>query len=244
MIKRKTDLEKKIMERIKKKKIKMRPRLYFVTGSILLGAGLALALITTILFVNFAIFRFKIHAPLTYLRFGKLGLTPFLSNFPIIPVLLSIIGIIGGIILIKKYDISYKKSYIGIIISLLSFVLIFGFFLEKTNFNERIARRNNLSQFIRGKFDGGSWVAGQVITVNKTELIIQTPFGKKIVVKQNKQTLLPTGGDIKKGDRIRAVGIWENNKFVARGILLPKNLRNLRKKVQGMRIQRNIKINK
>ncbi len=240
MTKTKTDLEKKVMGSIKKKKIKMRPKFYFVAGSILLGAGLALAIITAILFLNFTIFRFRVHTPLAYLRFGRLGLTPFLLNFPIIPIILSIIGIIAGITLIKKYDISYKKNYLGIVVGLFSFVAILGFFLEKTGFNERIAQRNNLPQFICGKFDGDSWVAGQVVEINESELVVQTPSGKEVVIGKNEKTLLPTGDNIEKEDHIRVTGKWENDKFVAEGILLPKNPRGSSKEVRGLKIQKGL----
>lgn len=108
------DLTKKIMKEIRQKKVKMRPRIYFIAGSLLLSIGLAGTTILAIFFINLVLFRLRIHQPFGFLILGRPGLRPFLLTFPWLSLLVALGGIIGGRALLKKYDISYKKKLLGI----------------------------------------------------------------------------------------------------------------------------------
>ena len=79
---KKIDLSQKIMKQIKKKHVKIRPRVYFISGSILLGIGLTGVITVSIFFINLVIFKLRLHGPFDYLLFGRFGLRPFFMVFP------------------------------------------------------------------------------------------------------------------------------------------------------------------
>lgn len=145
--KKKVDLSKKVMKQIKKKQIKMRPKLYFVIGSVLLGIGMAGIFLLTAFFSNLILFRLRVHQPFSFFALGRPGLRPFLLTFPWQALLLTIGGVISGSILLKKYDVSYKKSFKGLIITLITVVLVLCYLLSKTRVNQSMQRVKRLKPF-------------------------------------------------------------------------------------------------
>lgn len=139
------------MKQIKKRKLKMRPKIYFVAGSLLLGIGLAGTTMLAIFFVNLVLFKLRIHRPFGFLILGRSGLRPFLLTFPWLSLLAALGGIIGGRALLKKYDISYKKSFWGLMIGLIALVLVLAFLLSRTGINEKMKRVPRLKRFYQSQ---------------------------------------------------------------------------------------------
>lgn len=143
------------MQEIKKRQIKMRPRIYFVMGSMLLGIGLAGAVLAATFFTNFFFFKLRAHSPFGYLRMGRSGLRFFLLFFPWWPLLVAAAGILGGLALLRRYEISYKKSFFLLVIVFLTFILASGFLLHSFGFNERAARMKHLRPLYRQQMPPG-----------------------------------------------------------------------------------------
>jgi len=217
--KEKSDLSQKVMAQIKNQQIKMHSRLYFILGSVLMGAGLAGALITSMFFVAVVSFRLRVYSPTGYLWFGRLGLKPFLLTFPWIPLLVGIAGIMGGIIILKKYEFSYKKSFIGIAIVIIALVLAFGYLLDHTAFNERFYQAP-IGRLLheRRQLSGDNWVIGEIITVGEHEIVLIGPDDKEVKATWDKHTLLPSGGDFEVGQKVKLIGEWQDDVFVAQGV--------------------------
>ena len=119
----KSDLGNVVMERIKSGQVKMRPRIHFVAGSLFIGAGLAGVIVLAVFFVNVASYKLRTLGPFGYLWFGEYGIRPFLATFPWAAFVVAICGLVIGISLLRRYDISYKKSFVGLILGLTAVVL-------------------------------------------------------------------------------------------------------------------------
>ena len=128
------------MREIKKREVRMRPRLYFVGGSILLGLGLAGAIITAIFFLNIFVFRLRILGPLNCLR---------LTTFPWTVLLASVVGIVVGLALLKRFEFSYRKNFLVLVIVLITVVAVLGFLLDRIGFNERVAPHPHMRRFYK-----------------------------------------------------------------------------------------------
>ncbi|OGD86999.1 hypothetical protein A2164_04200 [Candidatus Curtissbacteria bacterium RBG_13_35_7] len=214
----KLHLEEKIMKKIHKDHVKMRPRFYFVAASILLGIGLAGAVFMALFFINLVFFRLRIHGPLGYLIFGEFGWKPFLATFPWLPFVIAIIGTIGGLILLRRYDISYKKSFLGLVIILAVLILSLGFLVDKAGFNEKAQNLGQLSPFYKHKFMGEEWLVGEIVEVGDNQVTVSTPRNDQVEVSWDEDTLLPFGAKFQIGQRIRVIGEWQDGKFMAKGI--------------------------
>lgn len=218
MVKGKKDLSKEIVKKIKAEKVKMRPRAYFILGSVLLGIGVAGALLFSIIFTNRAFFRLRVFGPFGNLAFGKAGIGPFLSTFPFISLVLALIGIGGGFYLLRRYEFSYKRSLISLLIGVAALVVTVGFVLDQVGFGERAKNYRSLAPLYSYKAKGEDFVVGEIKAVEEGSLTVITPIGDEVEVIFNENTRLPSGSDFEEGDRIRAVGEWENDTFIAKGI--------------------------
>ena len=215
----KLHLEKAVMQKIKSGQVKMRPRMHFVVGPLFMGAGLAGVITLAVFFVNIASFKLRTLGSFGYLWFGQYGIRPFLATFPWAAFVVAICGLVIGISLLRRYDISYKKSFVGLILGLIAVVLTVGWLMDLTGINERFERFGHMRGLYQEEFAGNDWIMGEVIAAEKDQLQIETPNGNQATIQWNDKTLLPFGSDFKVGDKIRAVGKWSSNTtFKAIGI--------------------------
>jgi hypothetical protein len=216
--KKKIDLSQRVMKEIRQREVKMRPRAFFVLGSVLLGTGLAGAILSATFFIDLAIFRLRVHDPFGFLWFGQFGLRPFFVTFPWLPFLVAIVGLLGGLVLLRRYEISYKKSFLGLAISLVVLILTTGFLLDFLGFNERVGQMRPLPPFYPGRFVDRDWVMGEISEIKAGEIIIITPQGEELSIVRDEKTFLPPDKKLTVGERIRAVGEWQEGVFIAKGI--------------------------
>ncbi|MFZ3301105.1 MAG: hypothetical protein WA152_00105 [Microgenomates group bacterium] len=140
MQKKQIDITNEIMSKIKKGQIKMKPKWYFVLGSASMVLGLASISIVLMFIVRLFMFSIRSHGPMADIRLQQI-----ISNFPLWAPVLAIIGIVGGIYMLKKFDFSYKKNFylvvVGIITAIfLSGILIDMFDLDRFMFGNRFGR--------------------------------------------------------------------------------------------------------
>lgn len=207
----KPTLEDVVMQKIKSGQVKMRPKIYFVAWSIFMGAGLVSVIVLAAFFVNIVSFKLRTLGSFGYLWFGQYGIRPFLYTFPWVALLIVIFGLVIGISLLKRYDISYKKSFVGLILGLTLIVLAAGWIMDLTGINERFQHIGHMRGVYREKFVGNDWVAGEVIAVEKKLLQIENINGDQVMIEWSDKTVLPFGSDFKVGDKIRAVGKWSSD---------------------------------
>ncbi len=137
-----------LISQIREGKIKMKPRWYFVLGSIFMITALIGLIISSVFLVSLITFSLKTHGPMGAIRFEQL-----LSSFPWWAPILTIIGFIIGIILLKKYDFSYKKNFILIIGVILISILFSGFLIDHFGFDNLWIQRGPMRGFYQ-KYDG------------------------------------------------------------------------------------------
>ena len=97
------DISQKVMEQIHEKDIRMKPRYYFIFGTLLLFISMVLTVIGSVFLLSLTRFALRSHGPM-----GQYRLDQLLSSFPWWAPLLAIAGLVLGILLLKKYDFSYK----------------------------------------------------------------------------------------------------------------------------------------
>ncbi len=133
--KSKLDFESKIIPQIKAEKIKMKPKWYFVLGSLLMFASLVGLSMGVVFLVNLGIFLIRRNGPLNTWK-----LQTILSTFPWWVPIIAVGGVILAIWLLKKYDLSYKKNFPLLIIVFVLSVLLAGLLLDRLGLNEYLSR--------------------------------------------------------------------------------------------------------
>lgn len=132
----KINLEKKILEKIKSEEIKMKPKWYFTLISSVMALSLSGLIFGSAFLVNLLIFLAR--------RNGNRVIPPrveiLLASFPWWIPLLALLGLVFSILLIKKYDFSYKYNFKIIVLLFVTSILLAAFLIDKFGVNESLAK--------------------------------------------------------------------------------------------------------
>lgn len=149
------NIEKKIMSVINEEQVKMKPRWYFVLGSVLMTGGLTgLAILSTFL-VSVISFSVRTHGGVGRVMHYE----RFFATFPFGAVILAIVGIGVGVWLLKKYDFSYKRNFQLLIISAISAIFFAGLLINYTGIDRMWMKRGPMRNFYQ-QYDGGIMMRG------------------------------------------------------------------------------------
>ncbi len=216
----KLNLTDQVMQTIEQKDVRIRPKAYFLVGTVILGLGITLLFLIATIFTNFAAQHLRSIGPLGYLWFGEFGLRAFIETFPWIPLGIAFGAIICGLIFIRKYEFSYKHNFLAVAGAIIVGILSGGFVLDQIGLNEQIHHVPAARPFMREQFHGELWIVGEIIEVTPSAqtLIVRTPEGTRIPVIWDQRTLLPFGGYFELYERVRIVGEQRGDYFYAVGI--------------------------
>ncbi|MFC1626705.1 hypothetical protein ACFL1P_00710 [Patescibacteria group bacterium] len=236
------DISNTVMDTIEKEHISMRPKAYFIAGSALLGIGSALSFFVAIMLFTIIVFHLRTSGSFEFLQFGRLGIRPMFVTFPFGLLFLSMGSLFVGSMLLKRYDFSYKKSFVGIVIGLIASIITFGFILDKLGLNDRLLKVNQFRPIYTERMMDKDFVKGKITHINKDIFTINTNSEREVNVQVTKKTRLPLRSDFEEGQVIRAVGEWDGDTFIAKGImqgkfLLHKKAENVRGKMHEMKFK-------
>lgn len=131
------------MEKIKEGKIKMKPKWYFLLGSILMFLGLVLVTVLAILLVDLILFLFRKHYGPMY----QYRLQFILLNFPWWLIIPSILTLILGVRLLKEYQFSYKNNFLLIIFGYVFIIIISAFLVNQLNLDSFFYQKRFFRKF-------------------------------------------------------------------------------------------------
>ena len=136
------DFEETIMAKVKSNEIAMKPRWYFVLGSFLMMMGLVGFSIGAIFLTNLTLFLLRRHGPM-----GQWRLQVLLNSFPVWVPILAIVGIVFGIMMLKKYDFSYKNNFRLIIAGFIVSIILAALVLDYLGLNDLWSRQGPMNRF-------------------------------------------------------------------------------------------------
>lgn len=130
------------MEKIKTNKISMKPKWYFVLGSIFSLIGLIGLVIIAVFLTNLTFFLLKKHGPM-----GQWRLQQLIETFPLWIPIVALVSIVLGILFLKKYDFSYKKNFWLIAFAFFISIIFAGFAINQLGLNNYWSRRGPMRRF-------------------------------------------------------------------------------------------------
>ena len=96
------NIESSVMAKITSNEVAMKPKWYFVVGTVLGLTGLISTTIVAVFLTNLTMFLLKQHGPN-----GPWRLQQIIDSFPLWIPILAFAGVIGGIVMLKKYDLGF-----------------------------------------------------------------------------------------------------------------------------------------
>ncbi len=133
-----------VMDEIHVNKIKMRPKIYFIMGSILTFIGLIFSTVVSIFLFGLISFVLRSHGGMASYKLDKM-----ISNFPWWAIVLAIISLTLGIWLLHKYDFSFKVNFKLIIVGFILAVIAGGFIIDMLGLNNVLTRRGPMQGMMR-----------------------------------------------------------------------------------------------
>lgn len=138
------NLTRAVMDQIRHDRIKMRPKAYFVLGSLLTFIGLVASVFASVFLVGLVHFSLRSHGPM-----GEYRLEQILASFPWWTVAIALLGLVVGILLLRRYDFSYKQNFKAIVIGFVLAVILAGWIIDMTGFNDALSRRGPMQGVMR-----------------------------------------------------------------------------------------------
>jgi len=137
------DIEKNVMNQIHEGKLKIRSKVYFIIGSIFTFVGVIASIVVSVFSIGLIKFILRSN--------GILGhkLDRIISIFPWWFLVFSILGIVIGMTLIRKYDFSYKIDFKIAVILVILVVMISGWLIDALGFNDLLARKGLMRGMMR-----------------------------------------------------------------------------------------------
>ncbi len=137
-----------VMDQIRKGKLKMRPKIYFITGSIFTFVGLVASIATSVFAIGLIRFLSRSNGIFSH------KLDRLISIFPWWILVLAILGLVVGILLVRKYDFSYKIDFKKAIVLTILVVMVSGWLIDVLGFNDLLVRKGLMRGTMRGSFQG------------------------------------------------------------------------------------------
>ncbi len=132
------------MKKIDLGEIKMKPKWYFILGSIITFIGLVSTVVVSTFSIGLIRFSLRSHGPMGEYKFDQI-----MANFPWWTLVLAILGLILGIWLIRKYDFSYKIKPWLIITGFILAIIIGGYIIDITGINDVMSRQGPMRGMMR-----------------------------------------------------------------------------------------------
>lgn len=145
-----------VMKKIRGGEVKMKPKYYFIIGSVLSFLGLVSSIITSVFLVALTRFAFRSRFSIR----AEYKFDQMLSEFPWWAPILAVVFLFVGIKLIRRYDFSYKKNFVYVAIWLVLAVFTAGLIFDMTGLNDIWLQRGPMKGIMKPYFEEGGRLGG------------------------------------------------------------------------------------
>lgn len=144
MSKKQITISDQIMNKIHDENIQIRPKIYYILGSIVTLISLVFSIIGTIFLISLIRFSLRTHGPMGQIRYEQL-----LTSFPWWAAILAVGGLFLGIGLLKKYDLSYKMNFTVIIAGFILAIFLAGWGIDMLKLDDVWFRQGPMNGIMR-----------------------------------------------------------------------------------------------
>lgn len=128
----------KVLNKIKRGEVKMRPKTYFIFKAVLLALGTLFLTLFIICLISFIVFSLRANGVLFLPKFGFPGIKLLLGSLPWLLVFLAIILIILLQIFAKHFSFVYRRPIIYSLLVVIMIVSAGSFLIDRTSFHPNL----------------------------------------------------------------------------------------------------------
>lgn len=142
-------MENTIMNKVISGEIQMKPRWYFIVGSLVSFIGLIGLILGLTFLTSFSLFLILKRGP----GIGRIML--MLDSFPLWIPLLAIVFVIVGMMLLNRYEFSYKKNMLLIVVAVVAAILLSAFAIHTLGLDDIWFNRGPLRRIFSSDYPTG-----------------------------------------------------------------------------------------
>ena len=220
------DIKEKLLEKIKAGEVSMVPKWHFVLKTILFLVGAVIVAIIAIYLLSFVLFTLHRTGVLFAPLYGWHGFMIFIVSSPWFLILLVGVFLISLYLLVTHFSFSYKRPLVYSMVGVVLVVIATASLIQQTTMHERVGRFVDergvpgLAPMYRDveadRPDGV--VAGEIISVSETSIILETEKGKEVLVTITPETRMPRRGELQVGQEVFVFGDHNGKEVIAYGI--------------------------
>ena len=210
----KNHITRKVLGKIKKGKIKMRPKIHFIFGTALLMLGVLVLVFFIPYLVSLIIFSLRVSGVLFLPKFGFSGTRTLLSSLPWPLILITMLLIVLLERFAQKFTFAYRKPAIYSLIAIIVIVFMGSFLIGETSFHSNLFWKSQervlpvigavYRDFGSRKID--DMYHGIIMEVINDGFELETLCGDVFAVAINPKTSFMPDTEFQKGDRVVVLG--------------------------------------
>ena len=135
------NIKKSVLSVVQSGGVTMRPRWHFILGTTLSAIGITISAALSLLAIHLLRFR------LTHPGIGAARKLDFiLNNLPWYIPVFALVGLLGGYLLLRRYDFSYRKNFGYILLAVLIGLILGSYTLSTLRLDDFLTRRGYFRQ--------------------------------------------------------------------------------------------------
>jgi len=215
----KNHIAEKVLGKIKKGKIKMRPKMYFVLGAILLVLGFFLLVLLVPYLVSLIVFSLRVSGVLFLPKFGFSGMRTMFSSLPWLLILITISLIVLLEMFARKFTFVYRKPIIWSLLTIVGIISVGSFLISKTPLHSNLFWESQkkplptagiIYRDFRPKRDTNIY-NGIVVELIDNGFTMKTLYGDIFTISINPETKLMPDMNFQENDTVIVLGKIDNN---------------------------------
>jgi len=215
----KNHIAEKVLGRIKRGKIKMKSKMHFVFGAVLLMLGVLILILFIPYLVSLIVFSLRVSGVLFLPKFGFPGMRIMISSLPWLLILITTILIVLLEIFTQKFTFIYRKPAIYSLIVIIGIISIGSFLIGKTSLHPNLfweAQAKSLPAIGAVYRDFGSrridnMYHGVIVEMVDSGFKIETLCSDVFTVIINPETSLISDTELQENDTVVVLGQINNN---------------------------------
>ena len=215
----KNHIAEKVLGKIKRRKIKMKPRMHFVFGAALLALGVLVLILFIPYLISLIAFSLRVSGVLFLPKFGFPGIRMMVGSLPWLLILITTLLIVLLEMFAQKFTFVYRKPAIYSLIAIIGIIFMGSFLIGKTSLHSNLfweAQGRSLPAIGTVYRDFGSrrinnMCHGVVVEVIDGGFKIETLCGDVLTIITNSETNLILDAEIQKNDEVIVLGEINDN---------------------------------
>jgi len=218
MVKKETNMSKKVMQDIENKELEMHSETYFKVLKLALVAVSGLFLMLSALLALLVLRDIKYGDELGFRSFGAHGYGEFLQTLPWLAMIFGLLTFLITYTLVKHFNFTYKHRFYTVIGALIFAMAGISLILAGSGIEGAISKTDPFKELRTfTQFSEENIVSGEVVAIDENTLTIFTKKNETVeIVLDDDYHVIRAGPKL--GDTVFIIGEWKDGVFKAHGI--------------------------